>query len=39
VQRVLQQSEAEIAARKAQLQEGIAALAEVVDMTQAVLND
>lgn len=39
VQRVLQQSEAEIAARKTQLQEGGAALAEVIDMTQAVLND
>ena len=39
VQLLLQQSAAEIAARKAQLQEGRAALAELVAMTQAVLND
>jgi hypothetical protein len=39
VQLLLQQSAAEIAARKAQLQEGSAALAEVIAMTQAVLND
>jgi hypothetical protein len=39
VQLLLQQSAAEIAARKAQLQEGSAALVEVIAMTQAVLND
>lgn len=39
VQLLLQQSSAEIAARKAQLQEGSAALAEVIAMTQTVLND
>ena len=39
VQLLLQQSAAEIAARKAQLQEGSTALAEVIAMTQAVLND
>ena len=39
VQLLLQQSSAEIAARKAQLQEGAAALAEVAQMTQAVLHD
>lgn len=39
VQLLLQQSAAEIAARKAQLQNGSAALAEVIAMTQAVLND
>lgn len=39
VQLLLQQSAAEIAARKAQLEAGSAALAEVFAMTQAVLND
>jgi len=39
VQLLLQQSAAEIAARKAQLQVGSTALAEVFAMTQAVLND
>ncbi len=39
VQLLLQQSAAEIAARKAQLQEGRAALVEVIAMTQSVLND
>lgn len=39
VQLLLQQSAAEIAARKAQLEVGSTALAEVFAMTQAVLND
>ncbi|MFT4508998.1 dynamin family protein [Caballeronia sp. 15711] len=39
VQLLLQQSVAEIAARKAKLQEGSVALTEVINMTQAVLND
>jgi len=39
VQLLLRQSEAEIAARRMQLQEGSAALAEVIAMTQTVLND
>ena len=39
VQLLLQQSTAEIAARKAQLKEGSAALAEVIAMTQAALID
>lgn len=39
VQQLLQQSAAEIAARKAQLQEGASALAEVIGMTQAALKD
>jgi len=39
VQLLLRQSEAEIAARQMQLKEGSAALAEVIAMTQAVLND
>jgi len=39
VQLLLQQSSAEIDARKAQLRDGGAALAEVMTMTQAVLND
>lgn len=38
VQLLLQQSSAEISARKAQLQEGCAALAEVIAMTQSVLD-
>lgn len=39
VQLLLQQSAAEIAARKAQLQDGSVALAEVITMTKAILND
>jgi hypothetical protein len=39
VQLLLQQSAAEITARKAQLQEGCAALDEVLAMTQAVFHE